>query len=140
MEDETREGLYLVRAEVPGVDPIEDIEVTVRDGQLTIKADRTQSDDTNGRSELSYGSFARTIVLPAGAEEDEINATYDRGILTIFVPLSEEASTEKHVEVIETIDVDDDDAEDEDEDEDEEQDEGAPAGLPAGDDQEQPAS
>ena len=92
MEDETREGLYQVRAELPGVDPIEDVDVTVRDGQLTIKAERTQTDDTNGRSEFSYGSFSRTIVLPVGADEDEINATYDRGILTIFVPLSEEAS------------------------------------------------
>ena len=32
LEDETKEGLYEVRAELPGVDPIEDIEVTVRDG------------------------------------------------------------------------------------------------------------
>ena len=42
LEDETREGLYQVRAELPGVDPIEDIEVTVRDGQLTIKAERAR--------------------------------------------------------------------------------------------------
>mgnify|MGYP003394220202 CR=1 FL=1 len=134
MEDETREGLYQVRAELPGVDPIEDVEVTVRDGQLTIKAERTPTDDTNGRSEFSYGSFSRTIVLPVGADEDEINATYDRGILTIFVPLSDDASTEKHVEVIETILVDEDE-----DDEDEEQQESAPAELGHGDDQEQPA-
>jgi len=108
LEDETREGVYLIRAELPGVDPIEDIEVTVRDGQLTIKAERNQTAETNGRSEFSYGSFSRTIVLPVGADEDEINATYDRGILTVAVPLSEEESTEKHVEVIETILVDED--------------------------------
>lgn len=71
-------------------------------------------------------------MLPADAEEDEINATYDRGILTVLVPLSEEASAEKHVEVIETILVDDDD-ENDDEDED------APAERPADDEQEQPA-
>jgi HSP20 family protein len=136
MEDETREGLYQVRAELPGVDPIEDVEVTVRDGQLTIKAERTQTDDKNGRSEFSYGSFSRTIVLPVGADEDEINATYDRGILTIFVPLSEDASTEKHVEVIETMLVDEDDHDDHEDDEQAEQ-----AELSQGDDQEeQPAS
>jgi HSP20 family molecular chaperone IbpA len=117
LEDDTREGVYLVRAELPGVDPIEDIEVTVRDGQLTIRAERNQMDETNGRSEFSYGSFSRTIVLPIGADEDEINATYDRGILTVAVPLSEEPLTEKHVEVIETILVDEDDEEyDEDDD------------------------
>ena len=115
LEDETREGVYLIRAELPGVDPIEDIEVTVRDGQLTIRAERAQSGESNGRSEFSYGSFSRTIVLPIGADEDEINATYDRGILTVAVPLSEEESTERHVEVIETILVDEDD-DDEDED------------------------
>jgi HSP20 family protein len=120
MEDETRVGVYLVRAELPGVDPIEDIEVTVRDAQLTIKADRSQTEETNGRSEFSYGSFTRTIVLPSGADEDDINATYDRGILTVIVPLSEEASTEKHVEVIETILMDEDeDADDEDDEDDE---------------------
>jgi HSP20 family protein len=122
LEDETREGLYQVRAELPGVDPIEDIEVTVRDGQLTIKAERTQASEPNGRSEFSYGSFERTVSLPAGADEDDINATYDRGILTVSVPLSDEASTEKHVEVIETILIDEDE---EDEDDDGDDDDGA---------------
>jgi HSP20 family molecular chaperone IbpA len=130
LEDESRDGLYLVRAELPGVDPVEDIEVTVRDGQLTIKAERTQTDETTGRSEFSYGSFARTIELPVGADEDDINATYDRGILTVLVPLSEEASTEKHVEVTETMLVDEEDEDDEDD----EDDEASQAELTDGDD------
>ncbi len=118
VEDEMKDGLYEVRAELPGVDPIEDIEVTVRDGQLTIKAERTQTSESNGHSEFSYGSFVRTVPLPAGADEDDINATYDRGILTVSVPLSEDHPTEKHVEVIETILVDEDDDEEYDEDND----------------------
>jgi len=117
IEDETHEGLYQIRAEIPGVDPIEDIEVTVRDGRLTIKAERTQTDEANGRSEFSYGSFSRTVVLPAGADEDDINATYDRGILTVSVPLAEAPSPEKFVEVIETIVVDEDNEDDLDDDE-----------------------
>jgi HSP20 family molecular chaperone IbpA len=123
LEDETREGLYLVRAELPGVDPIEDIEVTVRDGRLTIRAERSQTAETSGRSEFSYGSFARTVELPVAADEDDINATYDRGILTVSVPLSEAESAEKHVEVIETIlvDEDEDDVADENEEEDEDE-------------------
>ncbi len=60
----------------------------------------------------------RTVPLPAGADEDDINATYDRGILTVSVPLSEDHPTDKHVEVIETVLVDEDDDYDEDEDED----------------------
>jgi hypothetical protein len=59
----------------------------------------------------------RTVPLPAGADEDDINATYDRGILTVSVPLSEDHPTEKRVEIVETILVDEDeDYEDEDED------------------------
>jgi HSP20 family protein len=120
LEDETKEGVYEIRAELPGVDPADDIEVTVRDGRLTIKAERTQTSESNGHSEFSYGSFVRTVPLPAGADEDDINATYDRGILTVSVPLSEEEDpTEKRVEVIETILVDEDDdydAEDDDDD------------------------
>jgi HSP20 family protein len=118
VEDEMKDGLYEVRAELPGVDPIEDIEVTVRDGQLTIKAERTQTSESNGHSEFSYGSFVRTVPLPAGADEDDINATYDRGILTVSVPLSEDHPAEKHVEVIETILVDEDEDYDDDDDED----------------------
>lgn len=128
LEDEMKEGVYEVRAELPGVDPTDDIEVTVHDGQLTIKAERTKTSESNGHSEFSYGSFMRTVPLPAGADEDDINATYDRGILTVTVPLAEDHPTEKHVEVIETILVDEDeddgydDGEDDVDDENDEQD------------------
>jgi len=107
LEDEMKDGLYEVRAELPGVDPTDDIEVTVRYGQLT--------SESNGHSEFSYGSFVRTVALPAGADEDDINATYDRGILTVSIPLAEEHPTEKRVEVVETILADEDDDYDDDE-------------------------
>jgi HSP20 family protein len=118
LEDETKEGLYEVRAELPGVEPTEDIEVTVRDGQLTIKALRSRTTESNGLSEFSYGSFTRTVSLPAGADEDDISATYDRGILTVLVPLSDTTPSEKHVEVFETTLLDDDEGDDFDEDDD----------------------
>ena len=115
MEDETRDGYYLVRTELPGIDPIEDLEVTVRDGQLTIKASRRAPAEADGRSEFVYGTFERTVTLPVGADEDDIHATYDRGILTVSVPLSDDESVARHIEVIETILVDEDDDEDDDE-------------------------
>jgi HSP20 family protein len=133
VEDETKDGIYELRAELPGVDPVEDVEITVRDGQLTIKAERNQTSETNGRSEFSYGSFARTVSLPAGADEDEIHAIYDRGILTISVPVGEDEPTEKRVEVIETVlldDVDDDDDDDEIED-DEADDQSSDSAVPS---------
>lgn len=123
LEDETKEGSYEVRAELPGVDPLEDVEVTVRDGRLTIKAVRTRAGESNGLSEFSYGSFTRTLPLPEGAAEDDISATYDRGILTVSVPLSDTTSVEKHVDVFEVAPLDeDDDLEDDDLEDDDRQD------------------
>ena len=110
LEDEIKAGIYEVRAELPGVDPVEDIEVTVRDGRLTIKALRKRTTESNGLSEFSYGSFSRTVSLPAGADEDDITATYDRGILTVSVPLLETEpprSTSRRRD--RTLDEDDDD-------------------------------
>jgi HSP20 family molecular chaperone IbpA len=99
LEDEMKVGRYLVRAEMPGVDPAKDIEITVRDGQLTIKAERSEKKEFNGRSEFSYGSFVRTVSLPAGADEDDIEATYDKGILTVSVAVSEPKPAERRVQV-----------------------------------------
>jgi HSP20 family protein len=145
LEDEVKDGVYEVRAELPGVDPADDIEVSVRDGKLTIKAERTQTTESNGHSEFSYGSFVRTVPLPVGADEDDINATYDRGILTVSVPLTEDHPTEKRVEVIETILADeDDDYDDEDEDQDDDDDQAEDADVQeehvADDEEHQPAS
>ncbi|VAZ83344.1 Alpha-crystallin [Mycobacterium persicum] len=51
------------------------------------------------RSEFSYGSFVRTVSLPEGADEDDIKATYDEGILTVSVRVSEPAKPAKHIQV-----------------------------------------
>ena len=99
MEDEMTGGRYEVRAEIPGIDPAKDVDITVRDGQLTIKAERSEKKEFDGRSEFSYGSFVRTASLPAGANEDDIKATYDKGILTVSVGVSEPATAERHVQV-----------------------------------------
>ena len=99
LEDELKEGRYIVRAEMPGIDPAKDVDITVRDGQLTIKAERSEKKDFDGRSEFSYGSFVRTVSLPAGADEDDIKATYDQGILTVSVAISEPKPAERRVPV-----------------------------------------
>ncbi|MCV7100678.1 Hsp20/alpha crystallin family protein [Mycobacterium palustre] len=99
LEDEMEDGHYVVRAEMPGVDPAKDIDITVRDGQLTIKAERSEKKDFDGRSEFSYGSFVRSVSLPTGADEGSIEATYDKGILTISVAVSEPKLAERHIEV-----------------------------------------
>ena len=100
LEDEIQDGHYVVRAEIPGIDPANDVDITVRDGQLTIKAERGEKTQAEGRSEFRYGSFVRFVTLPAGANEDDIKATYDKGILTVSVAVPERsAPVEKHVAV-----------------------------------------
>lgn len=99
LEDEMKGGRYEVRAEIPGVDPDKDIDITVRDGQLVIKAERSEKKEFDGRSEFSYGSFIRTVSLPAGANEDDVKATYDKGVLTVSMAVSEAKAAEKHVPI-----------------------------------------
>lgn len=99
VEDEMTEDNYQVRAELPGIDPEKDVDITVRDGVLTIKAERSEKKESNGRSEFSYGSFVRSVSLPSGADEDGIKAGYDKGILTVTVPVSQVKPAEKHVAI-----------------------------------------
>jgi HSP20 family molecular chaperone IbpA len=99
LEDEVKDGRYEVRAEIPGVDPAKDIDITLRDGQLTIKAERSEKKEFDGRSEFSYGSFVRTVSLPSGADEDDVKATYDKGILTVSVAVPPSSPAEKHVPI-----------------------------------------
>jgi HSP20 family molecular chaperone IbpA len=100
LEDEMKNGRYEVRAEIPGIDPEKDVEVTVHDGLLTIKAERSEKSEFNGRSEFSYGSFVRAVSLPPGANEDDITADYTKGILTVSVGVSDKTEpAAKRIEV-----------------------------------------
>lgn len=99
LEDEIKDGRYYVRAEIPGIDPAKDAEITVHDGRLTIKAERSESKQENGRSEFSYGSFERTVTLPAGADENDVKASYDKGILSVSVGLVDTAPQPKRITV-----------------------------------------
>jgi HSP20 family molecular chaperone IbpA len=89
VEDYVKDGRYVVRAELPGLDPEKDLVVTVSNGILSIKADRQERTADKHRTEFRYGSFARHMALPAGADEDHVQATYDKGILEIMVELKE---------------------------------------------------
>lgn len=100
LEEDLDDGHYVIRAELPGIDPAKDVDITVCDGRLTIKAERSEKKEASGRSEFSYGSFTRTVTLPSGAEADDIKATYDNGILTVDMKVPESSSRDvKHVKV-----------------------------------------
>lgn len=102
LEDEMKDGHYEVRAEIPGVDPAKDIDITLRDGHLTVKAERSEHKEFNGRSEFSYGSFVRTVSLPPGADENHVKASYDKGILTVSIAVNDSKPAAKHVLIAST--------------------------------------
>lgn len=103
IEEFETDGQLVIRVEMPGIDPDEDVEITVTDHRLHLKAERrseTKTEDVAGwRSEFQYGSFERTMPLPPGATEDDVSATYVDGILEIKVPIDREADATKRIPV-----------------------------------------
>lgn len=92
MEDFVKDGHYVVRAELPGVDPDKEVDVSVHDGILSIRAERKEEEVDKTHSEFRYGVFSRRIVLPPGADEEHVEASYDKGILEVVVDLKEKAA------------------------------------------------
>jgi HSP20 family protein len=86
--EETHDGdTIVVRAELPGVDPEKDVVVEVVDNELVIRAQRAETHRSQGdhvyRSEIRYGSFMRSIPIPADVDESKIAASYRDGMLEV---------------------------------------------------------
>jgi HSP20 family protein len=92
VEEFEEDGAVVVRAEMPGVDPEKDIDITVTGGVLRITAERKQEEKSEDRgyvrSELRYGRFSRSVPLPEGATDADVTATYNNGILEVRMPLA----------------------------------------------------
>jgi HSP20 family molecular chaperone IbpA len=99
MEDSLSDSEYQVRAELPGLDPEKDITVSVDHGLLTVRAERHDEEKTKHRSEFRYGLMQRTVRLPTGAEADKIIAKYDKGVLTVTVPIGEPQPTGRMIPI-----------------------------------------
>ncbi len=89
VEEVARDDRYVIRAELPGLNPEEDIEVTVEGKTLTIHAERRQTDSGPHRSEFRYGSLTRLVKLPARVDAQDVTARYERGVLEVSVPVRE---------------------------------------------------
>jgi HSP20 family protein len=91
------DGTHVIKAELPGIDPDHDVEVTMDNGVLHIAAEHRQEEKVDGkdyyRRELRYGSLRRDLPLPEGVTDADVKATYKDGILEIRVPVSKEADT-----------------------------------------------
>ena len=94
---------FVIRAEVPGIDPDKDVELSMSDGVLRLMVHRQKesrsTDSKHYRSEFQYGSFTRLIVLPAGASESDIKATYENGILEVRVPMNGAQAKERRIPI-----------------------------------------
>jgi len=78
-----------VTAELPGLDA-QDVDVTLSHNVLTLKGEKKHEHEEKGegyyRSERSYGSFERSIPLPSTVETAKVDATFDKGVLTVTFP------------------------------------------------------
>jgi HSP20 family protein len=99
VEEFMEDGVLVVRAEMPDVDIDKDVDISVHDGLLHIKAQRTlteeKKDKTYFRSEFHYGAFERTLPLPPGATVDDVKATYEDGVVEIRIPAPSEPKVAK---------------------------------------------
>ena len=93
-----REGQYVIRADVPGIDPKE-VEVSILNDALTIKGERKKSHEVKEKesyySEAAYGTFERRLALPKGIDPEKINARFENGVLEVSVPLPQSATGKK---------------------------------------------
>jgi len=92
---------FTVKIDLPGVDPAS-IDIDVDDRTLTVRAERAAEsvnteDENSGwvSRERSYGTYARQIALGRGLDTSKIEAAYADGVLTLTIPVAEEAKPRK---------------------------------------------
>lgn len=82
----------VVDAALPGMKP-EDVQITVEDGTLTIRAEsHVESETHEGETlikEIRRGSLSRAVALPSGLEADKATATFENGVLHLRIPKAE---------------------------------------------------
>ncbi|MFN2590820.1 MAG: Hsp20/alpha crystallin family protein [Actinomycetota bacterium] len=89
---------YVISVELAGVEPA-DVDISVEDSTLTVRGERKfyreVDEDSFHRVERRYGAFSRSLSLPQTANADAIEASFDRGVLTVEIPKVEEAKPKK---------------------------------------------
>src|SRR5689334_14847092 len=72
VEDRVEDDHYVIRAELPGIDPDKDVKITVDEHTLVIDAERTGECTDKTRTEFQYGSFHRAMSLPADVKTGDV--------------------------------------------------------------------
>jgi HSP20 family protein len=98
IEESMQDGRLEIRAELPGIDPQRDVDISIANGLLTIRAERKEeaATETAGRrrSEFRYGAFTRTVPVPEEVRPADITVSYKDGILTVTVPMPAKPAAE----------------------------------------------
>jgi len=94
---------YTITLEAPGLEE-KDLSIELNERTLTIKGNREEKQEDKDkhyyRIERHYGSFERVLAVPDDGDIDEINASMDKGLLTITIPRKEVEKTEtKNIEI-----------------------------------------
>jgi HSP20 family protein len=101
VDEYEEDNTHVVRAEIPGLDPEHDLEVTIDDGVLHIAAEHREEEKVDEknfyRRELRYGSFRRDLRLPEGITDADVKASYKDGILEIRMPIPKPSETKPSV-------------------------------------------
>lgn len=96
-----KDNAFHLRLDVPGMTK-DDININLQNGTLTVSGERTSERTEEGeeyvRVERAFGTFHRTFRLPEAVDEENIEAAYEDGVLTINVPKTEE-STRRQIEI-----------------------------------------
>lgn len=92
-----------IEVDLPGVDE-KDVSVTMANGILTVKgekkSEREEKEENYYLAERSYGKFERSLTLPETIDENQIEAQFDKGVLTIVAQKRPEAvKAEKKIEI-----------------------------------------
>lgn len=88
---------YILSADLPGIDP-GSVDVDIDGPLLTIRAERTLTTDEDAQwitRERTSGSFLRQLSLGQGLDTEKISATYNNGVLSVMIPISEKAKPRK---------------------------------------------
>lgn len=90
---ETKEK-FIIKAELPGLEA-KDVDISITDDVLTIRGEKREENETKDEHhffvERHWGSFERRIKLPTPVKTDKIDANFDKGVLTVSLPKTEEA-------------------------------------------------
>lgn len=93
-----RETELLVRAELPGVEK-KDLEVNLTGNRLTLRAETLKEEKEEGgeyfRAEIARGAFSRTLQLPEEIRPEDVQATFENGILEIHLPKAQRLEARK---------------------------------------------